>query len=42
MASPAELDALKAEILSLTRRYAASAHRAFRAAGDPLRPAFDA
>jgi len=41
MASPAELEALKAEILSLTRRYAASAHRAFRPAGDPLRPAFD-
>jgi len=42
MASPAELEALKAEILALTRRYAASAHRAFRPAGDPLRPSFDA
>jgi len=39
--TPLELDALKAEILALTRRYARTAHRAFRPAGDPLRPAFD-
>jgi CDP-6-deoxy-D-xylo-4-hexulose-3-dehydrase len=42
LATPAELDALKAEILALTRRYARSAHRAFRPGDDPLRPAFDA
>ena len=41
LATPAELDVLKAEILSLTRRYARSAHRAFRPGGDPLRPPFD-
>lgn len=41
LASPAELEALKAEILTLTRRYARSAHRAFRPAADPLRPSFD-
>lgn len=40
-ADPAELEALRAEILSLTRRYARSAHRAFRPGDDPLRPAFD-
>lgn len=37
----ADLDDLKSEILNLTRRYARSAHRAFRPAGDPLRPPFD-
>ena len=38
--SAAELAVLKAEILALTRRYALSAHRAFRPAADPLRPAY--
>ena len=38
--SDAELANLKAEILALTRRYAQSAHRAFRPAADPLRPAY--
>ncbi len=36
-----ELAELKAEILTLTRLYARSAHRAFRPGADPLRPAFD-
>jgi len=41
MASPAELSALRAEILALTRRYARTAHSAFRPGSDPSRPPFD-
>jgi CDP-6-deoxy-D-xylo-4-hexulose-3-dehydrase len=39
--SPAELSSLRAEILSLTRRYARIAHRGFRPGDDPQRPPFD-
>ncbi len=37
----AELAQLKAEILTMTRTYARSAHRAFRPAGDPHKLPFD-
>lgn len=40
-ATAADLTALKAEILSLTRRYARIAHSGFRPGVDPLRPRFD-
>ncbi len=41
MASQAELDHKKAEILRLTREYARLAHRLFRPGSDELKPAFN-